>query len=91
MFGILGGIITSARHFGVCQDNPLFLSMWDASNLTAYFWVSVALYDGERSSLQGLVPSDDMVNSESVVDIKPGESGVEIGYQVDDFTCTWSG
>ena len=31
-----------------------------------------------------------MVNSESVVGIKPGDSGVVIGYQVDEFTCTWS-
>ena len=29
-------------------------------------------------------------NSESVVGIKPGDSGVVIGYQVDEFTCTWS-
>ena len=31
-----------------------------------------------------------MVNSESVVGIKPGDSGVVIGYQVDGFTHTWS-
>ena len=31
-----------------------------------------------------------MVDSESVMDIKPGDSGVVIGYQVDEFTCTWS-
>ena len=31
-----------------------------------------------------------MVNSESVVGIKPGDSSVEIGYQVDKFTHTWS-
>ena len=38
----------------------------------------------------GLVPSDDTVNSESVVGIKPGDSSVVIGYQVDEFTHTWS-
>ena len=48
------------------------------------------LHDGEGSSFPGLVPSDDMVNSESVMGIKPGDSGVVIGYQVDEFTCTWS-
>ena len=37
-----------------------------------------------------LVSSDDMVDSESVVGIKPGDSGVVIGYQVDEFTHTWS-
>ena len=42
------------------------------------------------SSFPGLVPSYDMVNSESVVGIKPGDYGVVIGYQVDEFTHTWS-
>ena len=31
-----------------------------------------------------------MVNSESLVGIKPGDSGVVIGYQVFEFTHTWS-
>ena len=31
-----------------------------------------------------------MVNSESVMGIKPGDSCVVIGYQVDEFTHTWS-
>ena len=31
-----------------------------------------------------------MVNSESTVGVKPGDSGEVIGYQVDEFTCTWS-
>ena len=48
-----------------------------------------SLYDGEGSST-GLVPSDNTVNSESVMDIKPGDSSVVIGYQVDELTCTWS-
>ena len=49
-----------------------------------------SLCDGEGSSFPGLVPSDDVVNSDSVMGIKPGDSGVVIGYQVDEFTCTWS-
>ena len=49
-----------------------------------------SLCDGERSSFPGLVPSDDVVNSDSVIAIKPGDSGVLIGYQVDEFTHTWS-
>ena len=49
-----------------------------------------SLHDGEGSSCPGLVPSDDMVDSESVMGAKPGDSGVVIGYQVDEFTCTWS-
>ena len=47
-----------------------------------------SLHDGEGFSFPGLVPSDDMVNSESVMGIKPGDSGVVIGYQVDEFTHT---
>ena len=31
-----------------------------------------------------------MVDYESAVGIKPPDSGVVIGYQVDEFTCTWS-
>ena len=31
-----------------------------------------------------------MVNSESVMSVKPGDSSVAIGYQVVEFTCTWS-
>ena len=49
-----------------------------------------SLHGGEGSSFAGLVPPDDMVNSESVVSIKPGDSGVVIGYQVDEFNHTWS-
>ena len=49
-----------------------------------------SLHDGEGSSFPGLVPSDDAVDSDSVTGIKPGESSVVIGYQVDEFTHTWS-
>ena len=44
----------------------------------------------EGSSFPGLVPSGDAVTSYSVMGIKPGDSGVVVGYQVDEFTCTWS-
>ena len=47
-----------------------------------------SLHDGEGSSFPGLVPSDDAVDSDYVMGIKPGDSGVLIGYQVDEFTCT---
>ena len=48
------------------------------------------LCDGEGSSFPGLVPSDVAVDSDSVMGIKPGDSGVVIGYQVDEFTHTSS-
>ena len=49
-----------------------------------------SLHGGEGSSFPGLVPSNDTINSESAMGIKPGDSGVVTGYQVDDFTHTWS-
>ena len=48
-----------------------------------------SLHDGEGSSFPGLVPSDDMADSEYVMSINPGDSGVVIGYQVGEFTHTW--
>ena len=47
------------------------------------------LHGWEESSLPGCVPPNDTVDSESVMVIKPGDSGVVIGYQVNEFTCTW--
>ena len=49
-----------------------------------------SLHGGEGSSFSGLVPTNDIVNSKSVLGMKPGDSGVVIGYMVDEFTCTWS-
>ena len=49
-----------------------------------------SLCDEEGSSFASLVPSDDAVNSDSVMGIKLGDSGVVIGYQVDEFTRTCS-
>ena len=49
-----------------------------------------SLHGGEGSSFPGLVPSDDAVNSDSVLGIKPGDSSVVIGYQADEFSHTWS-
>ena len=46
---------------------------------------SPSLHGGEGSSFPGLVPSNDTVNSESMVGFKPGDSGVVIGYHVDEF------
>ena len=46
-------------------------------------------YLAGKSSLLGCVPPADMVDSEYVVGIKPGDSAVMIGYQVEEFTHTW--
>ena len=62
-------------------------SFWDLAD--SHLIPPPALDGGEGSSFSGLVPSDDMVDSESAVDIKPGNFGVVAGYQIDAFTCTW--
>ena len=49
-----------------------------------------SLHGGEGSSFPGLVPSNDRVNFESAMGVKPGDSGVVIRYQVDEFTHNWS-
>ena len=49
-----------------------------------------SLYGREGSSLSWCVPPNDMFDSKSVVGIKLGDSRVENGYQVDEFTYTWS-
>ena len=49
-----------------------------------------SLHGGKGFSFPGLVLSNDMVDSESVMDVKPGDSGLVIGYHVDAFTHTWS-
>ena len=36
------------------------------------------------------LPSDDAVDSDSVMGVKPSDSSVVIGYQVDEFTHTWT-
>ena len=43
-----------------------------------------------RGLLFQVLPSNDMVNSDSAMDIKSCDSDVVIGYWVDEFTCTWS-
>ena len=48
----------------------------------------LSLYGREGSSFPGSVPPNDVVNSVSMVGIKPGDSGVVIGCQVDKFTYT---
>ena len=45
---------------------------------------------GDGSSFPGFVPSGDMVDSESVMGVKHGDSSVVIEYQVEEFTHTWS-
>ena len=49
-----------------------------------------SLHGRDRSSFPGLVPPNYMVNLESVVSVKPGDSGMVIENLVDGFTQTYS-
>ena len=84
----LGRVEPSATHSAVPQ--PIGGVYGLGGSIESHPIPPPSLHDGEGSSFPGLVPSDDGVNSDSVMGIKPGDSGVVIGYQVDEFTRTWS-
>ena len=80
----LGRVEPSATHSAVSQPSHLYGGAYSIGGLAESHPIP------EGSSFPGLVPSDDMVKSESVIGIKPADSSVVIGYQVHEFTCTWS-
>ena len=84
----LGRVEPSATHSAVPQ--PIGGVYGLGGSIESHLIPLPSLHDGEGSSFPGLVPSDDAVNSDSVMGVKPGDSGVVIGYQVDEFTRTWS-
>ena len=78
----------SATHSAVPQPFGGAYSLGDS--VESHLIPPPSIHDGEGSSFPGLVPSDDEVNSDSLMGVKPGDSGVVIGYQVDEFSHTWS-
>ena len=84
----LGRVETSATHSTVPQPIGGVYGLGDS--IDSHPIPLPLLCDGEGSSFPGLVPSDDVVNSASVMGVKPGDSGAVIGYHVDEFTHTWS-
>ena len=84
----LGKMEPSATHSPVPQPLGGVHSLW--GSIESHPIPLPSLHDGEGSSFPGLVPSDDALDSDSVMGIKPGDSGVVIGYQFDEFTHTWS-
>ena len=81
----------SATQSAVPQPSHLYGGAYSlAGSIESHLIPLPSLYNGEGSSFPGLVPSDDTVNSESAMGVKPGESGVVIGYQVNEFAHTWS-
>ena len=84
----LGRVEPSATHSAVPQLIGGVYSL--GGSIESHLIPPPLLHAGEGSSFPGLVPSDDVVDPDSVMAVKPGDSGVVIGYQVDEFTRTWS-
>ena len=75
----------------VPQQSHLYDGAYSFGGLAESYPIPLpSLHGGEGSSFPGLVPSNDTVDSESVMGVKPGDSGIVIGYQIDEFTHTWS-
>ena len=70
----------SATHSAVPQPIHGVYSL--GGSVESYLIPLPSLHDGEGSTFPGLVPSDDAVNSDSVMGIKPGDSGVVIGIRL---------
>ena len=80
-----------ATQSAVLQPFQLYFGAYSFQGLAESHLIPLpSLQGGEGSSFLDLVPCSDMVNSESVVGIKPADSGMVIGYQVDELTHTWS-
>ena len=84
----LGRVEPSASHSAVPQ--PIGGVYGLGGSIESHLIPPPSLHDGEGSSFPGVAPSDGAVDSDSVMGIKPGDSGMVIGYQVDEFTRTWS-
>ena len=74
----LGRVESSATHSAVPQPLGGVYSLGGSTE--SHLIPPPSLHDGEGSSFPGLVPSDDVVNSDSVMGIKPGDSSMVIGY-----------
>ena len=77
------------------QEGYLLLLPSYLCNMVGYiplaFWQNQLItlpgrHGGEGSSSPGLVQPDGIVNSKLLVDVKPGNSSVVIGYQVDNYS-----
>ena len=84
----VGRVEPSATHLAVPQPIGGVYSL--GGSIESHLIPPPSLHGGEGSSFPGLVLSDDVVNPDSVMAVKPGDSSVVIGYQVDEFTRTWS-
>ena len=77
---------SSAAPSAVLQPSHLYGGAYSFGGLAESHPIPMlSQHGGEGSSFPGCVPSDDIVDSESAMDVKPGDLGVVIGYQVDEF------
>ena len=83
----LGRVEPSATHSAVPQPIGGVYSLGGSTE--SHLIPPPSLHDGEGSSFPGLVLSDDVVNSDSVMGVKPDDSGVVIGYQANEFAHTF--
>ena len=75
--------------YSVCCSQPshLYGGAYSFGGLAESHLIPLpSLNGGEGSSFPGLVPSSNIIDSEFVIGIKPGDSGVVIGYQVDEYS-----
>ena len=80
-----------ATQSAVLQPFQLYGRAYSSGELAASHPITLSsLHGREGSSFPDLAPPNDTVNSELVLGMKPSDSVVIIGYQVDEFTHTWS-
>ena len=80
-----------ATQLAVPQASQLYGWAYSFGGLTESHLIPLSsLNGGDGSYFPGSFPPNDIFNSESVMGVKPGDSGGLIRYQVDEFTCTWS-
>ena len=72
----------------LCQPFNQYGGVYSFGGLAESHPIPAPPLHGGKSTFPGLIPPDGMVNSKCEVGIKPGNSNVMIGYQIDEFTHT---
>ena len=79
-----------ASHLIVPQPFHIYGWVYSFRHLVESYPVpSPSIHGGGGVFFPGNAPPSDTVDSESVVGVKPGDFGVLIRQQVNEFTCTW--
>ena len=80
-----------ATHSAVCQPSHQYVGPNSVGGSSELPWFLHLMHGGEGSSFPCCVPPSDLLDSKSVVGIKPGDSGVEIGIWLINFSHLVSG